>query len=72
VSFDRCLEFVRAAGVPDGKARELCSDRNTQRCADAHLLFAAGTAPLRDLEAFDRWSGDLLACYSPDQTERST
>ncbi|MGI8886359.1 MAG: hypothetical protein ACR2G9_05545 [Gaiellaceae bacterium] len=29
----RCLEFAREAGVPDAKARELCRDRDLQRCA---------------------------------------
>jgi hypothetical protein len=71
MSAERCLEYARYAGVPDSKARELCADPNTQRCTSA-LLRTLDGRPLRNLDALDRWAGDLLACYAPGPRERRT
>lgn len=53
MSADRCVSFAREFGHSDAKARELCRDRDLQRCA---TFWRPQTA--KDL-SFD----NLAACY---------
>lgn len=60
---DRCVSFVREFGVPDARARELCRDRELQRCA---AFWRPQTSSEVNFE-------NLAACYGETKTpERST
>lgn len=63
---DRCVSFAREFGVPDAKARELCRDRELQRCA-AFWRPSPGAAGSRDVQL-----RNLEGCYGRSTTEGRT